>query len=68
MYLDVNAAIHFQKRGGGKVPQRVRELSIIPKASRIIPVKEKKKKNYPLKKQGNWVARLRTCNVRARVP
>jgi hypothetical protein len=45
MYLDVNAAIHFQKRGGGKVPQRLRELSIIPKASRIIPVKEKKKKS-----------------------
>jgi putative transposase len=41
MHADVNAAMNILKRGGGKVPTRVRVLSFIPTASRVIPVNEK---------------------------
>jgi putative transposase len=41
MHADVNAAMNILKRGGGRVPTRVRVLSFIPTASRVIPVNEK---------------------------
>ena len=44
MHSDVNAAMNILKRGGGRVPQRVKVLSFIPTASGIIAVNEKKKK------------------------
>jgi putative transposase len=42
MHSDVNAAMNILKRGGGKVPVRVRVLSFIPTASKVIAVNEKK--------------------------
>ena len=44
MHADVNAAMNILKRGGGRVPQRVRVLSFIPTASKVIAANEKKKK------------------------
>ena len=44
MHADLNAAMNILKRGGGRVPQRVRVLSFIPTASKVIAVNEKKKK------------------------
>ena len=44
MHADLNAAMNILKRGGGKVPVRVRVLSFIPTASKVIAVNEKKKK------------------------
>jgi putative transposase len=41
MHADVNAAMNILKRGGGRVPQRVKVLSFIPTASKVIPVNEK---------------------------
>jgi len=45
MHSDVNAAMNILARGGGKVPQRVRVLSFIPTASKVIAVNEKKNSN-----------------------
>jgi putative transposase len=45
MHSDVNAAMNILKRGGGKVPMRVKVLSFIPTASKVIAVKEKKNSN-----------------------
>jgi putative transposase len=45
MHSDVNAAMNILKRGGGKVPQRVKVLSFIPTASKVIPVNDKKNSN-----------------------
>jgi len=42
MHADVNAAMNILKRGGGRVPQRVRVLSFIPAASKVIAVNGKK--------------------------
>ena len=39
MHSDVNAAMNILKRGGGKVPMRVRVLSFVPTASGVIAVK-----------------------------
>jgi len=44
MHADVNAAMNILKRGGGRVPMRVRVLSFIPTASKVVAVNEKKKK------------------------
>ncbi|MCC6050723.1 MAG: transposase [Thermofilum sp.] len=44
MHADVNAAMNILARGGGKVPMRVRVLSFIPTASKVIAANEKKKK------------------------
>ena len=44
MHADVNAAMNILKRGGGRVPTRVRVLSFIPTASAVIAANEKKKK------------------------
>jgi putative transposase len=45
MHADVNAAMNILKRGGGKVPVRVKVLSFIPTASKVIPVNEKRNSN-----------------------
>jgi putative transposase len=42
MHADLNAAMNILKRGGGKVPTRVRVLSFIPTASKVIAVNGKK--------------------------
>jgi len=47
MHADVNAAMNILARGGGKVPQRVKVLSFIPTASKVIAVNEKKKSSNP---------------------
>jgi putative transposase len=41
MHSDINAAMNILARGGGKVPARVKVLSFIPTACRVIPVNEK---------------------------
>jgi len=45
MHADVNAAMNILARGGGKVPTRVRVLSFIPTASKVIAVNGKKNSN-----------------------
>jgi putative transposase len=50
MHADVNAAMNILKRGGGRVPTRVKVLSFIPTASKVIAANEKKK-NRKKKKQ-----------------
>jgi putative transposase len=47
IHSDVNAAMNILKRGGGRVPMRVRVLSFIPTASKVIAVSEKKKSSNP---------------------
>jgi transposase len=42
MHSDINAAMNILARGGGKVPTRVKVLSFIPTASKVIAVNEKK--------------------------
>jgi putative transposase len=41
MHADLNAAMNILARGGGRVPQRVRVLSFIPTASRVVAVNVK---------------------------
>jgi putative transposase len=53
MHSDINAAMNILKRGGGKVPARVRVLSFIPTASGVIAVNEKKRNHNPAPKAGN---------------
>jgi siroheme synthase (precorrin-2 oxidase/ferrochelatase) len=48
----VNAAMNILARGGGKVPARVKVLSFIPTASKVIAVNEKKKNSNPALKAG----------------
>jgi putative transposase len=45
MHADVNAAMNILARGGGKVPMRVRVLSFIPTASKVIAVNKEKSSN-----------------------
>jgi putative transposase len=45
IHSDVNAAMNILKRGGGKVPMRVKVLSFIPTASRVIAINGKKNSN-----------------------
>jgi putative transposase len=47
MHADVNAAMNILARGGGKVPQRVRVLSFIPTASKVIAVNVKEEDSNP---------------------
>jgi putative transposase len=42
MHSDVNAAMNILARGGGRVPTRVKVLSFIPTASKVIAVNEKR--------------------------
>ena len=53
MHSDLNAAMNILKRGGGRVPMRVRVLSFIPTASKVIAVNGKKKSSNPALKAGN---------------
>jgi transposase len=41
MHSDINAAMNILKKGGGKVPTRVKVLSFIPTASKVIAVNVK---------------------------
>ena len=52
MHADLNAAMNILARGRGKVPARVRVLSFIPTACRVIPVNEKDKNSNPCTKSG----------------
>jgi transposase len=45
MHADVNAALNILKRGGGKVPTRVKVLSFVPTPSGVIAVNKKKSSN-----------------------
>jgi putative transposase len=45
MHADINAAMNILARGGGRVPQRVKVLSFIPAASKVVAVNEKKNGN-----------------------
>jgi len=45
MHSDINAAMNVLARGGGKVPTRVKVLSFIPTASKVIAVNAKKNSN-----------------------
>ena len=45
MHADVNAAMNILARGGGRVPMRVKVLSFIPTASKVIAVNEKRNSN-----------------------
>jgi len=47
MHADVNAAMNILARGGGRVPQRVKVLSFIPTASKVIAVNGKEKSSNP---------------------
>jgi putative transposase len=51
-HSDVNAAMNILARGGGRVPVRVRVLSFIPTASKVIAVNGKKKNSNPAPKAG----------------
>jgi putative transposase len=52
MHSDINAAMNILARGGGKVPARVKVLSFIPTACRVIPVNEKDKNSNPAPSAG----------------
>jgi putative transposase len=52
MHADLNAAMNILARGGGKVPARVKVLSFIPTASKVIPVNEKDKNSNPAPSAG----------------
>jgi putative transposase len=52
MHADVNAAMNILARGGDKVPTRVRVLSFIPTASKVVAVNGKKSSN-PAQRRGN---------------
>jgi len=52
MHADLNAAMNILKRGGGKVPVRVKVLSFIPTASKVVAVNGKKKNSNPRVKAG----------------
>jgi putative transposase len=45
MHADVNAAMNILARGGGRVPMRVKVLSFIPTASKVVAVNGKKNSN-----------------------
>ena len=53
MHSDINAAMNILKRGGGKVPTRVKVLSFIPTASKVVAVNERKKSSNPAQRRGN---------------
>jgi transposase len=57
MHADLNAAMDILKRGGSKVLQRVRVLSSIPTASKVVAANGKKKNSNPAQRRGNRVAR-----------
>ena len=52
VHADLNAAMNILARDGGKVPVRVKVLSFIPTASKVIPVNEKDKNSNPAPSAG----------------
>jgi len=52
MHADLNAAMNFLARGGGKVPARVKVLSFIPTANKVIAVNGKDKNSNPAPSAG----------------
>jgi len=52
MHADLNAAMNILARGGGKVPARVKVLSFIPTANKVIAVNEKDKNSNPAPSAG----------------
>ena len=52
MHADVNAAMNILARGGGKVPARVRVLSFILAANKVIAVNRKDKNSNPATSAG----------------
>jgi transposase len=52
MHSDLNAAMNILARGGGKVPARVKVLSFIPTASRVVSVNGKEKNSNPATSAG----------------
>jgi putative transposase len=52
MHADLNAAMNILARGGGRVSARVKVLSFIPAANKVIAVKEKDKNSNPAPKAG----------------
>ncbi len=55
MHADLNAAMNILARGRGKVPARVRVLSFLPTASKVIAVNGKENSN-PATSAGEQVA------------
>jgi len=47
MHADVNAALNVLKRGGGKVPERVKVLSFVPTPSGVIERKRRRREKGP---------------------
>jgi putative transposase len=52
IHADVNAAMNILARGRGKVPERVKVLSFIPTASKVVAVNGKEKNSNPAPKAG----------------
>jgi putative transposase len=52
MHADLNAAMNILARGGGKVPARVKVLSFIPAANKVIAVNGKDKNSNPAPSAG----------------
>jgi putative transposase len=52
MHADVNAAMNILKRAGSRVPARVKVLSFIPTASKVIAVNGKEKTSNPAPSAG----------------
>jgi transposase len=52
MHADVNATMNILARGGGKVPARVRVLSFILAANKVMAVNRKDKNSNPATSAG----------------
>jgi len=52
MHADLNAAMNILARGGGRVPARVRVLSFIPTANKVIAANGKEKNSNPAPSAG----------------
>jgi putative transposase len=52
MHADLNAAMNILARGGGKAPARVKVLSFIPTASKVVAVNGKEKNSNPAPSAG----------------
>jgi putative transposase len=52
MHSDLNAAMNILKKRGGKVPARVKVLSFIPAANKVIAINGKDKNSNPAPKAG----------------
>jgi putative transposase len=69
MHADLNAAMNILARGGGKVPERVKVLSFIPTANKVIPVNEKMKTVTLHQARGNrWRAHALTRRAASSPP